>query len=141
MREFLYVCFCVKAFRLQNWTCFLLFHICGPISRRENFPYSELFCSAFSHIWIEYLDTPYLEYGKMRTRISPHKDTFYAVFITMSLTSWITTLRTLQRKYSVVILFIYLLLYFFCETWQSFDFAKVSASTFSAKDKTTIRFC
>ena len=81
------------------------------------------------------------ECGKMRTRISLHKDTFYAVFITMSLTSWITTLRTLQRKYLVVILFIYLLIYFFCETWQSFDFAKVSASTFSAKDKTTIRFC
>ena len=42
----------------------------------EKRPYSELFWSAFSRIWIEY--------KKMRSRITPNTDTFYAVRIIYS---------------------------------------------------------
>ena len=50
---------------------------------REKCPYSELFWSAFSHIRIEYREiqniSPYSV--RMRTRITPNMDSFYAVCI------------------------------------------------------------
>ena len=63
------------------------------MSLRKKCPYSELFwsaLSAFSRIWIEYGEirsiSPYLvqmweNAGKMRTRITPNTDTFYAVCV------------------------------------------------------------
>ena len=47
-------------------------------------PYSELFWSAFFRIGTEYGETPYSvpmreNAGKMRTRITPNTDTFYAL--------------------------------------------------------------
>ena len=47
----------------------------------ENFPYSELFWSAFFRIRTEYGEILRIqfEYGKMRTRIIPNTDFFYTV--------------------------------------------------------------
>ena len=64
---------------------------------REKCPYSELFWSAFSRIWTEYGEILHVfeygeilplspriqsECGKIRTRITPNTDTFYAVMVT-----------------------------------------------------------
>ena len=46
----------------------------------EKCPYSELFWSAFSRIWTSYGETLQCECGKMRIRITPNTDTFYAVY-------------------------------------------------------------
>ena len=43
------------------------------LALREKYPYSELFWSVFSRIRTEY--------GKIRTRITPNTDTFYAVLV------------------------------------------------------------
>ena len=53
------------------------------LSLREKCLYSELFLSAFSRIWTEYgeIQSIQSECGKIRTRITPNTDTFYAVFL------------------------------------------------------------
>ena len=59
-------------------------------SLRENCPYLELFWPAFSRVRTEYGEIQYLsvfspnagKYGKIRTRITPNTDTFYAVLTT-----------------------------------------------------------
>ena len=49
-------------------------------------PYSELFWTVFSRIRIE-CGRIQSEYGKIRTRITPNRDTFYAMTITKVLTN------------------------------------------------------
>ena len=56
---------------LNNFSQKNLYH-----TLRDKCPYSELFWSTFSRIWTEQS-----ECGKMRTRITPNTDTFYAVII------------------------------------------------------------
>ena len=51
------------------------------LSLREKCPYSELFWSAFPRIRIEYGCRKIPECWKMRTRITPNTNTFYAVFL------------------------------------------------------------
>ena len=51
---------------------------------RKMCPYLELFLTVFSHVWTEYgqilsLLNVQSQYSKMRTRITPNTDTFYAV--------------------------------------------------------------
>ena len=57
-------------------------------SLRKNCPYSELFWPVFSHIQTEYGYSVFLciqsECGKIRTRITPNKDTFHAVNATFT---------------------------------------------------------
>ena len=45
---------------------------------RKKCPYSELFWSVFSRIWTEYEEIRSI---KIRTRITPNTDTFYAVTV------------------------------------------------------------
>ena len=53
------------------------------VSLREKCPYLELFWSAFSRKRTEYCVSLCIqsEHGKIRTRITPNMDTFYAVFL------------------------------------------------------------
>ena len=55
------------------------------MSLREKCSYSELFWSVFSRIRTEYGEILRIQYEcrKMRTRIIPNTDTFYAVIIRM----------------------------------------------------------
>ena len=48
---------------------------------RKKYPHSELFWSVFSHILTEYRETRSIQSkcGKIRTRITPNKDTFHEV--------------------------------------------------------------
>ena len=52
------------------------------ISLHEKCPYSKLLWSVFSRLWTEYGVSVRIqsECEKMRTRITPNKDTFYAVY-------------------------------------------------------------
>ena len=51
------------------------------VTLREKCPYSELFWSAFSRIRAAL--SIQSEYGKMWTRITPNKDTFYALLVSV----------------------------------------------------------
>ena len=75
---------CMKSLKMFIFTPKISNNICAQSSAgyhllnetlREKCVYSELFCSVFSHIRTEY--------GKIRTRIAPNTDTFYAVRITI----------------------------------------------------------
>ena len=80
------------------WLIWLIYMLFITWSLREKCPYSKLFWSAFSHIRTEYGEilriSPYSvrmqeNAGKMRTRITPNTDTFYAVKLTKKFSTWV----------------------------------------------------
>ena len=92
---------CIKYVRIRSYS--------GP-----HFP-------AFSRIWTEYGDIPHISpysvrisenAGKMRIRIPPNMDTFYAVSILLSIDYILWTFETIHNLYSFLCFWIFVFCHF-----------------------------